>query len=268
MKWLALLLIFSLKLSAQAELKLLNTTKVPPRTDFFTVDQFGNYYLVLDEQIIKLNPKGELLYSYSDPLYGAITNVDALSAMNPLLFYNDVNQIRILDNRLNETQQINLLDAGFIDPFLVAYSDENNIWIYDQVKDQLVRYNLSFRKTNRQSLIITQISGNENRPRALYSSFDRVLLQVPEKGLMIFDAQGSYMKSIPSGENQMIAFDNEMLLQLSDKGALHVTNIKTGKENIHLLPEKEVRALYLEGDKLYLLLKAEIKTYQIKPTAR
>lgn len=268
MKWLFIILTFSLKLFAQTELKLLNAITVPANTECFTVDQFGNYYLVIDDQVVKYNPKGKLLYSYSDPLYGAISNIDALIAMNPLLFYNDVNQLRVLDNRLNETQQINLLEAGFIDPLLVAYSDENNIWIYDQVKDKLVRYNLSFKKTNRQSLVISQISENENRPSALFSSFDRVLLNVPGTGIMVFDAQASFIKTLPTTENQAIGFDNELLVQLSEKGSLKLTNIKTGKATVHLLPEKNVRALFLEGNKLYLLLKAEIKTYQIKAAGR
>lgn len=268
MKWLIVLLAFGLKLSAQPELELVSAVKVPAGTEQFTVDQFGNYYLVIDDQVVKYNPKGKLLYSYSDPLYGAISNIDALIAMNPLLFYNDVNQLRILDNRLNETQQINLLEAGFIDPLLVAYSDENNIWIYDQVKDQLVRYNLSFRKTNRQSLVISQISENENRPSALFSSFDRVLMYVPGTGIMVFDAQASFIKTLPTNDKQAIGFDNELLVQLSEKGTLQLTNIKSGKVTVHLLPEQNVRALFLEGNKLYLLLKAEIKTYQIKTAGR
>jgi hypothetical protein len=254
---------FSFTGQAQLTFKLLKTIPVKKGADLLTADQFGNLFLSYQEELIKLSPQGKELYSYSDPLYGDISTVDALNAMNPLVFYNDVNQLRLLDNRLNESRAYNLLDAGFIDPALVAYTDEDNIWIYDQVQDRLIRYNLRFSKPNAQSLTITQITEYENKPEGLFCSFNNVLLALPGQGLLVFDALGAYEKTVTLPKNQMLSFYNQSLLMVSPQGGVTLYNLEKDKKWLGLLPEKGIEKVYFEGSKIYLLINNSLKVYEV-----
>jgi len=250
-------------LSAQLSFTPLKTIPIPKGATLLTADQFGNLYLAYDEELKKLSPQGKELYSYSDPLYGDISAIDALNAMNPLLFYNDVNQLRLVDNRLNESQAYNLLEAGFIDPTLVAYTDEDNIWIYDQIQDRMIRYNLRHSKSTAQSQVITQITNSENQPEALFCSFNYLLLKLPNTGVLVFDALGAYQKTINLSGKPMMSFYNKSLLTISEKGGVNLYDLSTDQKELGLLPETGMRQIYFEGSKIYLLFNQEVKVYQL-----
>jgi hypothetical protein len=265
MKFIVLLFSGLLCFTANAQLNftLVKTLEVKAGANFVRADQFSNIYLVYDEELVKLSPTGKKLYSYSDPLYGDISNVDALNAMNPLVFYNDVNQLRLVDNRLNESQAYNLLDAGFIDPAFVAYTDEDNVWIYDQVQDKLVRYNLRHQEVTAQSQVITQITNTESKPSGLYCSFNKVVLEIPGHSALIFDALGAYQTTLSLSENTQVSFYNLSLLSISKQGGVALHNLKNNQKRIGLLPEKDFLSMYFEGNLIYLLFKNEVKVYQV-----
>lgn len=165
--------------------------------DQLEMDPFGNYYLANKEEIRKYNSEGELLYRYSDPILGDLSKIDLLNALNPLLYYQDVNRIIILDNRLNQSLITNtLMEYELYDPKLVSYSDQDNCWIYDQATDKLWRFNFRKASMGSQSLLINQIVGNNTQPSILYSTIDRLYLYVPDHGVFIFDALGAYLEKL------------------------------------------------------------------------
>lgn len=265
MKFIAFLFLGLISFQAKAQLNftLLKTLEVKAGANLVRADQFSNIYLVYDEELVKMSPTGKKRYSYSDPLYGDISNVDALNAMNPLIFYNDVNQLRLVDNRLNESQAYNLLDAGFIDPAFVAYTDEDNVWIYDQVQDRLVRYNLRHQEITAQSPVITQITNTEGKPSGLYCSFYKVVLEIPGHSALIFDALGAYQTTLSLSENTRLSFYNQSVISISKQGGVVLYNLKNNNKRVGLLPEKDFISMYFEGDLIYLLFKKEVKVYQM-----
>ncbi|MDZ7847942.1 MAG: hypothetical protein U5L96_14955 [Owenweeksia sp.] len=97
----------------------------------------------------------------------------------------------VLDNRLNESARLDFNELGFYDVQLLSFSDQDNVWFYDQATDKIHRYNLRLQRATNQSLNISQIVGEENTPTGMVSSVNRVYLNIPTQGVYVFNATGS-----------------------------------------------------------------------------
>ncbi len=231
--------------------------------DHFSVDQFQNLYLVKGNELIKYDRNAKQLYSFSNPILGDIYEVDARNALNPYIFYRDVNQLVIVDNRLNSSTALNFTDHGFLDVRFVSFSDQNNVWFYDQATDKIYRFNMQRNKVSNTSLNITQISGSENLPEDMVSTIDQVFLNVPDKGIFVFDAVGAFQKLIPL--KGVKAFDVRMkkLFAIQDTLALSY-DLYTAKIEQLALPVVGVKSVKVEADRLFLLNNKELQIYQYK----
>lgn len=234
-----------------------------PEAEKMDVDQYGAYYLVLDNRLQKIDPYAKKELNYSNMLLGSISEIDALNPMAPLLFYEEVNTLVLLDNRLNESQSLNLLDLGLSDPQQVVYSDREHLWVYDQSRDQLLRFHLKRERIVSRSVNITQVAQLESKPSALFSSFDRVILYAPEVGALVFDSQGSFSRQLKIPPGSQLAYHNYRLVSVDPKGKLLLFDLKRGTREQGLLPEKAIRDLALQDDDLHLLFQNEIKVYKL-----
>lgn len=165
--------------------------------DILQIDQFGFIYAVKNDKITKYDKDFKVLSSFSKPILGSITHLDVSNALNPAVLFGDTYNLSLLDNRLNEAQTLNLLELDFYDPKLMSVSDQRHLWIYDQSEDKLIRFSLENNTRENVSLNITQILGQENQPHSLVSDFEKVYLNVPEKGILVFDAVGAFLELIP-----------------------------------------------------------------------
>lgn len=263
MRILFLSLIFSLltgdNLRVQQEISGKNFADMAP-------DQFGNLLVVEGDNLKKLDPKGKQLAAYSNPALGTPTQISAVDALNPILFYRDANVLVTLDNRLNESVRVNLLEAGFYDITLVCASDEERIWLYDQAQDKLFRYNILQGKIEGQSLNLTQLSGTEVKPIQLVSTFNHIYANLPELGIMRFTATGAFEKTIPI--KNITAFDVEAntVFFLKDKEIVGFnTQLKSFRTLLTLGKAFEPNRLYVAGKKLYLQSEQLIKVYGEAP---
>lgn len=260
---LILLLVLGLNsMRGQVTAQFQDSFKVPD-AERMDVDQYGAYYLVQDSRLQKIDPRQKKELNYSNMMLGSISEVDALNPLAPLLFYEPVNTLVLLDNRLNESQTLNLLDLGLSDPQLVVYSDRERLWVYDQSRDQLLRFHLGRETIVSRSVNITQVTQLESKPSALFSSFDRVILYAPEVGALVFDSQGSFSRKLEIPPGSQLAYHNYRLVSVGPKGKLLLFDLKRGTRELGLLPERGFRDLALQDDALHLLFKNEIKVYKL-----
>ena len=132
-----------------------STFKIETPINFFEVDQIGNVYCVTNNEILKLNQNGELLYRYSNMTYGNITKLDVQNSLRPLVFYKEQSKIVVLDNTLSEQNNLclNLDQLGLYNTLTIANSNlDNGVWLYDLDFKQIVKVNTK--------LEIVQKSGN------------------------------------------------------------------------------------------------------------
>lgn len=262
---LVLFLFINSALFGQAlQLKLISS-EVIPAADDLKVDPFGNIYYIKGNEIIKHPVKGQQNYSYSDPRLGSISFFTLINPLQPLLYYTDFNTLQILDNRLNFSRSINLLDAGFIDPSLVSYTTQNQILIYDQVSDRLSIYDPDSEKLLNFSPTINQISTSSSRPSLLLSSFNHQILHLPQSGFLLFDALAAFQKKIPFTETLIDAdFNNDLLICLSESGILSLISVNTGQRQNLICPQADIKRIILHSRSLYLWKAGMLYLYKLE----
>jgi hypothetical protein len=232
-----------------------------PPSDLFGVDQFGSIYTVQGNEIRKHSEEGEQIYSYANPVLGDIYEIDLLNPLAPYLFFRDANQMVVLDNRLNDKGQLNFNDLHFIDVQLISFSDQENVWVYDQANDRIYRLNIRSRAVTNQSLTITQIVDAENRPTAMVSSIDKVYLNIPGEGIYIFDATGAFSGIIPLKEVSLFDVEGKLLIAVI-RGQLTFYNLTTGNTESWDPELGDIRDLRLFNSRLYLFDGSKLRIYQ------
>lgn len=265
MKWLLSLVFIFLSIGLKGQsLQLDKTISVPKGAEDVDIDQFGNIYVVLDTEIRKLDADGQFVASYADPSFGRIDQMDVLNALNPLIYYADFNQLRILDNRLNVSQTLSLLNLGFNDPKLVAYSDQNRIWVYDQSADRLLQYSLQEQKIVNQSPIISQLGVPTPQIKNLKSGFNYSLLYLQNQGFLVFDALGARKEWVVENDSlQSFDFDNRRWISLNSKGLLKLYPINSSKSVQNFIaPHPKADKIVLRDLRLYFWLGSKLYRYR------
>jgi hypothetical protein len=234
------------------QLSLVKSFPIPLAQDL-NVDQFGNIYYLEGNEIIKLQANGLNKQSYSHPRFGEINFFTIINPLQPLLYYADFNEVHLLDNRLNFSRSINLLDAGFIDPSLVTYTNQRQLLIFDQVSGRLSIYDPETKRLQNYSPAINQVNASPKRPTMMLSSYNNHLLYLPQEGFLIFDALAAYQKKINYQEKLVSAdFNNELIACLNENGIIDIISIKTGQVQKLISPEQGIKRIILHNRSLYL----------------
>lgn len=230
-------------------------------SEAFSVDQFGSIYLIRDSELLKLGKDGQEVYSFSNPILGEIYQVDVLNPLNPYVFYKDANQLVVIDNRLNESTSLTFTDFGFLDVQFLSFSDQENVWFYDQVTDKLYRFNIPQKKQTNKTVNITQLIGSENKPQGMVSTIENVYLNVPKKGIYVFDAVGAYRQTIPITGLEAFDVYGKTLYGIKG-GRVVVYDLETGRLLPVLFTEEKLTGVHFSGEALYLFDGKNLKLYQ------
>ena len=247
---------------AQVEFKLVN--ELPTSATDFTTDNLNNIYLIENNEIVKLNFKGDTLFTYSNKILGNINCLDVNNTLRPLLFFKQSAQIVVTDNTLSAQQlSYKLEELDLYQTQLVATSlVDNGIWIYDQELFQLIKVNTVFERIY-QSGNLAQILQKENlSPTQLIEHNGNVLLTSPSHGVLVFDIYGSYLKTVPiTNIERLQVFNGNLYYQ--KEGKYYTYNLLNFEETEIILPVKLFHSVRIEKDHLIVLLIGKIAVYSI-----
>jgi hypothetical protein len=232
-----------------------------PEADLLGVDQFGSIYTANGYELRKFDADGKERYAYANPVLGDIYEIDVLNPLAPYLFFRDANQMVVIDNRLNQKGQLNFNDFHFIDVQLISFSDQDNVWFYDQGSDKLYRFNIRSQKSTNESLTITQIVGKENRPVDMVSSIDKVYLNIPDQGIYIFDATGAFVGILPLLGVEIFDVEGKQLVAVKDAAVIFY-NLRSGTSTSWSPEIDGIRDIRLFNSTLYLFDGDDLKVYQ------
>jgi hypothetical protein len=258
-----LALLFSfLSQGQELRLKELYTLKNKNFTTY-TPDVLDNIYMVAGDEIIKYSPEGKEMARYSSPDLMSIDFLDAFISLDLLVYYKTYYRTIIVDNQLNaKTPVIPLDDHGLMDVQLVRSADENKVWLYDQSTDQMALFNLYTRKKEIESLRISQITGLQIRPNYLVYTINRIYLNLPGQGIMMFDLFGNYQRTLPVVVADKFQVINYLVYYVQDN-FLIVYNPDLRSEVRYALEELLLGGEILLGkNRLYCLRKGELKAYE------
>jgi hypothetical protein len=237
---------------------LISTINTP--VSFMTTDNLGNLYLIVNNELRKYDQDGTLLKTFSDKSHGNLAFVDVSDPLKILLYYHDFRQVLFLDNMLSVKGDALLLDdLGVLQPMLVCTSYENGFWVYDQQEFQLIRFDKNLNISN-QSGNIVQLTGIKIKPNYLNEISDKVYLNDPENGILVFDKFGTYAKTLPFKELSSFQIRDENIIY-STESQLVLYNFKTLELLSMQLPVKNVRYARFEKERLFIQDSASVKIY-------
>ncbi len=180
--------------------------------DFIAFDNLFNVYTIHESEIAKYNSEGKFQIRYSDKRLGEIGQVDVEYPLKPLLNYPDLNNIAILDNTLsNNRGNIDLSRLNIAIGALAINSIQNHFWFYDAMTFSLIRANDNLQQISTTGNL-AQVLGIDLNPVYMVEFANRLYLNNPETGILVFDIFGTYIKTIPlKGLGRFQVFENEIV---------------------------------------------------------
>ncbi|MCU0360545.1 MAG: hypothetical protein MUF75_07485 [Bacteroidia bacterium] len=234
---------------------------IKARFDQFTIDNIGNIYTVLEEEIVKYLPNGKFFARYSNLKLGKISSVDATNPLKVLLYYKDFQQLVFLDNQLSvNSNEVSLENLGFEQTELACAGANNSFWIYDRKNNELLRFNENSKKIsstgNLKQILKANLDPNFMRE---YNGF--LYLNCPEQGVYVFDFYGAFSKLIPLKGLRGLRIDEEIIYYRKDS-SLCSYNFKLLEEGCKPLPDHSLlKSVNYFKQSLYLAYKDSLVAF-------
>jgi hypothetical protein len=224
------------------------------------MDLLLNLYSLKGAELRKYDSKGNFQFEYSDKQLGEITQVDATFPLRILVTYRELNYVVMLDNTLSDNRgTINLLNLGLGLGTVACSSVQNHFWFYDAMTFSLSRYSENFTKIL-ETGNLSQILGVELEPVFMAEFANRLYVNNPESGILVFDIFGTYIRNIPvKGISKFQLFENG--IAYFKDGKLCKYDFRLNEINEIELPVKANYAL-IQKDRVAILTDSEILVYR------
>ncbi len=206
-------------LSAKANAQLPDSAVWSVRGDRFVVDKLQQVYLVDEAQNLrKYNPDGKEVFMYSNLGLGPLEQVDVTDPFNLLLYYPQFQTAVQLDRTLNERGRLSFLDLGYPQIDMVAQSRDNQLWIYEGLQNRLLKVNAIGQKLA-ESQNLSLLPEGAPTPDFLAAAGNLVFMGDGNDRLLIFDAFGQYVRTIPLEGRRPVQVSSNNLVLVSAEGA-------------------------------------------------
>ncbi|QKG51542.1 hypothetical protein [Hymenobacter sp. BRD67] len=232
-----------------------------------SLDRRGTLYLAdQDNNLRQLARDGQPLNTYSPTQPGHVAVVEAWNQNSLLVFYDDRQQVLLLDRFLAPLSEIRLAD--YIDGTIrtATLAPDGLLWLLDEST-------LTLREFDPQALRVVQntpldlIIGH-SRPdfRFLRQYQNNVYLVDHTSGIFVFDNLGNYRKKLPFTGLDFITFRGDELVYISG-GELHFFHLYSLTERTQPLPAgldaTSVRQILLGDQFAYFITSKGISIYQL-----
>ncbi|MGV3585457.1 MAG: hypothetical protein ACO1OF_00500 [Adhaeribacter sp.] len=221
------------------------------KPEAISLDRLSNIYVTDAKNILyKFDPSGKATQTFSPPATGHVANVEAWNMVKTLLFYDDRQQITLLDRFLTPITSARLSDFtnGIIRTATLAADDR--VWLLNESDVTLskvdIRYPDAVLKTELNQ-ILTESAGDIRFMREYQNNLyilDRV------SGIYIFDNMGNYKKKLPIAGLNYIGFKDEDLYYVKENQLIFL-NLYTQKIRTVNLPAGKSYQKVLAGEKFY-----------------
>lgn len=252
-------------------------TKAQPRSDsaawqratwiegafeWMTTDPLQQIYaLDAHNELFKYSADGVLLFQYNNNRLGRLAWVDAVNPFNVLLYYPDFQIVKILDRTLNPSGEFKLYELGMANPAALALSNDNHLWVFDEVNAQL-------KKIGREGQILAQsdnlalLLGQRPQPIQAQANGNFVFVNDPGLGILVFDAFGQYDHLIPIKNILNFQHLDGFLWYQTTQGVFWCDNMGRGITRLQL-PDTG-NAFRLEKNNWFILKKSGVEVWKKK----
>ena len=163
---------------------------------YFLTDQLKNIYIITNKsEVLKYDSEGYFDSRFSYKKFGKIWSADVTNPFKIILYYTDYQCVVIIDAALNPIKTLFLNDMGVASARAIAMGDSGHIWIYDSGVNKILRFSVDATGFNlAYSSPPLSISGIQ--PNQMLVRENKIYMNVPEKGVLIFDQFGKYIKTL------------------------------------------------------------------------
>ena len=252
-------ILLGLQITTGQSLNLVDSIVIESRDSItdFGVDDFNNIYYIRNfSELNKIEFSTKKRKTYSNQ-----TILEDLNTQNVLqiTLKSGFFKILVLDNQLNIVQdEIEFpMETNFA-PTLTAMVDNNYLWGYDPVLQRLVLWNYRDKKAMRQSVILTEKTGDEFYSELIYHQ-NKIYL-VGFKKILRFDEYANLEGVVPFGEFEQIYF-KEHFVYYTFENHLFKLNLKS-LEQSEIALNRELDYFSLNNRYLFVLKGKVVYIYE------
>jgi hypothetical protein len=166
----------------------------------FDIDIFGNFTVVSGTKVMRFDTNSIEKFYFQNLSLGNAASINSDDVLNSMLFYPDVQSIVFLDNSLSmKNSPVKISDLGFDNVSVACLSYNTGFWLYNSSTFSLHRFDRFLKETNVSSNINQLLSVSPN-PTSLKEKHGILVLNDSEKGLIVFDHFGNFIKQLNISE--------------------------------------------------------------------
>jgi hypothetical protein len=230
-----------------------------------SVDRKGSVYLLDPKRsLFMLDSTGKPVNTFSPPSRGRITAVEAWNPMKLFLFYEDRQELMLLDRFMRPIASTRLTDLGFMGNVRAAtLTSDDSFWLFNESDFTLSKIDLRYQKPIIETPLDLILDKARFDVRFMREYQNMVYLLDYNGGVYVFDNLGNYKKKLPFTGVAYIGFSGNELYFVKDN-QLHFFDLYQLQERILPLPADKVylSALISEG-LVYLFSKDQADVYRL-----
>lgn len=235
---------------------------IPIKATYLTTDNLQNCYIATEDgQVTKFDKNGQQQFNYNNNRLGQVGKIDVRNPLTILVYYPELEVVVVLDRTLSEIKELNLYDFDFFEPKVVALANDNNIWVFDEVRATLKKINQKG-ETLFESRNLNQLTRKQLNPTFLKEYNNQLFLSDASNGLFVFDAFGQLKQTIVDLRAERFKILGNQLFFFKNKKAAIVT-MDALKERSVDLPQTDalVKDVFVDGEWLYLTTENSVDIY-------
>lgn len=228
----------------------------------FSVDDFGNVYYIRNfSELNKIEARTQIKKSFSNQT--ALENLNTQNILQ-ITVKSNLFSLIILDNQLNLFQDaIRFPIENNFSPTLLTLVDNNFLWGYDPVLQRLILWNYQQNKILRQSVILSEKTGDEFYSDLIFKK-DKIYLVGTTK-ILVFDDFANLKEVIPFQKFNQIEIGDEFIYFTKEKQLfrMNLRSKETFKINLKIPVDyfsTNTRHLFVLNDKVVYLYDSQIKS--------
>lgn len=237
-------------------------------TGVASLDRRGTLYVV-DRQnnIVQLSNEGQILNTYSPAVTGHISQLEAWNTTKILAFYDDRQQLLLLDRFLAPLTQVRTAD--FLDGTIRAatIAPDDRLWLFDESNIALEQFDLNQQRPTISTPMDLLIGRSKPDFRFLRQYQNNVYLVDRAGGILVFDNLGNYRKKLPFVGLTYVGFLGDELYYVADN-KLKFFHLYTFTERSQPLPDVDIQQVLVSEQYVYALLADQIKLYRWQETVK
>lgn len=197
LRWSFVLLLLFSSATAQDSLRVLKKYRPEQAIRSFTVDNLDNLYLLTrSRELVKYDAQFNWVGNHRNQVLGPLRQVDVTNPLQLLVFYAENAVLLQLDNMLYTTNRYEVAKLQLSENSLVCRSFDNNIWLYDARAFRLRKLANDLRVVVEGEWLQNKVQTNL-APNDFIELDERLYLNDPETGILVFDLYGAYLKTLP-----------------------------------------------------------------------